>query len=221
MFLLLSTRAAAQPDEVDGIQSDASLYVILGVSILAASGVWEGLKTLVRWFVIPRVDALPSRRAQRLQRLQQAVEAELATQLQSAGEGAQSQDSTFVAGVGDSQGRGSRRIRGSRSLSESPSPLHPVEGNVVAQTRVPATNPVTTTSRPKARARATRDATTQTLPEPQQMPQVVIRDRITLPETVVVTSGRAYHTSQHCEAVQRATTARVAPLCTYCRNSGL
>ena len=230
VFLLSVGQGCAQPVEPEdtGIQSDASLYLFGALVALSALAVWEGVKTLVRWCVLPRVDAIPSRRAQRLRRLQEAVQLELETQLQGGAvdstnsqlsvpqEVAQAPVLSTALASSSSVPQVPHTPRVSRASTSCTPDLNAQEDNSQIYAHLHRATPVRTQSqrRRAAAVTSTRDAQVQT--EGFEYPRVVVRERVTYPPSVIVTSGSCYHLTEHCTAVRRAASSREAPMCRYC-----
>ena len=229
VFLLSVHQGRAQQFEEEklGIQSDFSLYLLGALVALSALALWEGIKALVGWFVLPRLNMLPSRRALRLRKLQEAAQRELELQLQAADNDssvAQSSTQEETVGVSNAAANPIPIGRVSRSPVAPEVSRFPVACRVSsfqddvrtqpeASQAQPHLDPVTSsrlTSQPRRRqaqgsrvqASLFRDAQVQT--DGVEYPRFVVQERVRYPTSVIVTSGYSYHLSEHCPAVGRA-----------------
>ena len=227
VFLLLAARADAQDLEKQSIQSDASLYMLARLIALAALAVWEGAKAAVRLCVLPRLER-SRRKAEPLRKLQEAVENELVSQLSASSSGLDDLPETSrevppLPRLARVEERTPVRravvdaCHGSQSQPASPAPARLLSPGTSSQAYVTSTPPPRTHHlRQRSVPVLHRDAATQA--DLDEMPRVVVRERVVYPNSVIVTSGRAYHVTAACQAVGRAGSVREAPLCTCCKN---
>ena len=236
VILLSMVPSQAQEVEDPGVKSDAELYVLAILVVLATLAVWEGLKACWRTCVVPRLLGSQGRQALRLRRLQEAVEQELQVQLGSSSSTSEHHTPERKPHPSDvppmpawSEDR-SRMRRPRQAALRSPrvqsNPASPAPNRLMTPVR-PAAAPGSSNPRllstPAGATRlqaspssgaAAREIGVQTDYEP---PQVIERYIPTYPNSVFVTSGRSYHLNASCQAVAKAGSVREAPLCGYCR----
>ena len=236
IILLSAVPAQAQEDDDSGLKSDAELYMLATLVVLASLAVWEGLKACWRNCVAPRFLGSQSRQALRLRRLQEAVEQELHAQLGSSSSTSEHHTPERRPRPSDvpsmpAWGEDRSRVRRPRQVALG-SPR--VQSNPASSAPDRLMTPVRSITNPRspdprfmsAPARSTRLQTSPALSTgareigvqtDYETPQVVERFIPTYPNSVFVTSGRSYHLNASCQAVAKAGSVREAPLCGYCR----
>ena len=235
MLLLQSGVVTGQEEEEESergdVKSDVVLYLVAGMLVITAVALWEVGKVVWRKFGEPLLKR-QARKAQRNQRLRNAISSELQARIDDVLESALT-DQPMQAPPGS---EGFRRRRG-LSSTDSEQPAAAYQSSLLARpptsvsaSRVQSVSHVSpfevpTGSRRQA-VRIHKEVSTQTEPQvaqesfqPRSESRIVRETVPALPARVHVGSGECYHLQEGCQGYLKASNHRSLRLCEYCRRA--